>query len=221
MITPRAGHGNGPEDGPGPTISDGVVAGAAGGVPASRPRAATAATPVGAGPPPVDPALAGIRPYIPGEGPREAPPSLGHSLALLDGDLVLDPHGHDLSLVVGGEALAQALELAVSTQAGSDRLNIRFGFDALALGAFARDLPTRKEYVTMELVRCLSADRRVTDVREVFFDDDPRFDDPGTGFDEQALRGVAAAHTDRRYTVYAVVDTIAGTALTLRARGIP
>ncbi|MFD3566002.1 hypothetical protein [Streptomyces sp. NPDC058667] len=215
MITPHAGR----DDGLGTAVPDGVVAGPPGGIPPARPQAPAA--PASAGAPPGGPAVPGIRPYIPGEGPREAPPSLGRSLALLDGDLVLDPHTHDLSLVVGGEALAQALELAVSTQTGSDRLNVRFGFDALALGAYAHDLPTRKEYITLELVRCLSSDRRVTDVREVFFDDDPRFVELGSGFDEQALRDVATAHADRRYTVYAVVDTIAGTALTLRARGTP
>ncbi|RSS41928.1 hypothetical protein [Streptomyces sp. WAC08241] len=179
---------------------------------------ATAAGPVAHGP---DPAAA-VLPYLPHEFPREGAPSLGRSLALDEGDLVLDGRSPDLALVVGAEALRQALELGVATQRGSDRLNTPFGFDRLALGAYAHDLPTRKEFLTMELVRCLSSDLRVTDVREVFFDDDPRYLELRPGIDEEDhRREVAAAHAARVHTVFAVVDTIASTALTLRARGTP
>ncbi|MFF9428182.1 hypothetical protein [Streptomyces sp. NPDC014746] len=201
----------------------------AGPAPPATPEAAPAPpTPATAEGPPVPattraaPAPPDLRPYLAGAVPRDGAPSLGRSLALDDGDLVLDPGSRDLALVVGAEALGQALELAVATQAGSDRLNIRFGFDRLAIGAYAHDLPTRKEHLTMELVRCLSSDRRVTDVREVFFDDDPRFLETGTDLDaETRLRSTAAARAERRSTVYAVVDTVAGAALTLRAGGTP
>ncbi|WP_327319626.1 hypothetical protein [Streptomyces sp. NBC_01235] len=165
---------------------------------------------------------AAIRPYLSGDVPREGAPSLGRSLALDDGDLVLDGRSHDLALVVDADALSQALELGVATQTGSDRLNTRFGFDRLAISAYAHDLPTRKEFLTMELVRCLSSDLRVTDVREVFFDDDPRYLELRPGLDEEThRREVAAAHAARVYAVYAIVDTIANTTLTLRARGTP
>ncbi|MGW6534746.1 hypothetical protein ACWGBV_00720 [Streptomyces sp. NPDC055051] len=163
---------------------------------------------------------AAMLPYLPAESPRDGAPSLGSSLALDEGDLVLDGRSLDLTLVVGAEALRQALELGVATQTGSDRLNTPFGFDRLALSAYAHDLPTRKEFLTMELVRCVSSDRRVTDVREVFFDDDPRYLELRPGLDEEThRREIAAAHAARVHAVFAVVDTIASTALTLRARG--
>ncbi|MFB7340282.1 hypothetical protein ACFCZ6_09495 [Streptomyces hydrogenans] len=162
------------------------------------------------------------RPYPSGDASGAGAPSLGRSLALDDGDLVLDARSHDLALVVGADALGQALELSVSTQTGSDRLNTRFGFDRLAIGTYAHDLPTRRQFLTMELVRCLSADRRVTDVREVVFDDDPRYRELRPGLDEETHRKeVAAAHAARVHTVYALVDTVANTTVTLRARGTP
>ncbi|MGW5986139.1 hypothetical protein ACWFRT_10225 [Streptomyces anulatus] len=165
---------------------------------------------------------AAIRPYLAGDAVREGAPSLGRSLALDDGDLVLDGRSHDLALVAGADALGQALELAVATQTGSDPLNVRFGFDRLAISAYADDLTTRKEFLTMELVRCLSTDLRVTDVREVFYDDDPRYRELLPGLDDAAhRREIAAAHAARLYTVYAVVDTVANTPVTLRARGAP
>ncbi|MER5961471.1 hypothetical protein [Streptomyces sp. NPDC002057] len=165
---------------------------------------------------------AGVRPYLSGDGPREGAPSLGRSLALHEGDLVLDDRSHDLALVAGAEALGQALELGVATQKGSDRLNTLFGFDRLAIGAYADDLLTRKQFLTMELVRCLSSDLRVTDVREVFFDDDPRYRELTPGLDDEAhRREIAAAHAARVYAVYAIVETVANTTLSLRARGTP
>ncbi|MFI9111671.1 hypothetical protein [Streptomyces venezuelae] len=165
---------------------------------------------------------AAIRPYLAGDAVREGAPSLGRSLALDDGDLVIDGRSHDLALVAGADALGQALELAVATQTGSDPLNVRFGFDRLAISAYADDLTTRKEFLTMELVRCLSTDLRVTDVREVFYDDDPRYRELLPGLDDEAhRREIAAAHAARLYTVYAVVDTVANTPVTLRARGTP
>ncbi|MFF8605519.1 hypothetical protein ACF06X_06235 [Streptomyces sp. NPDC015346] len=194
-------------------------------LPASPPGTSFAAAPfaTAAGPAARGPDLAAaIRPYLPDEAPRDGAPSLGRGLALDEGDLVLDGRSLDLALVVGAEALRQALELGVATQTGSDRLNTLFGFDRLAISAYAHDLPTRKEFLTMELVRCLSSDRRVTDVREVFFDDDPRYLELRPGLDEEThRREVAAAHAARVYAVFAVVDTIASTALTLRARGTP
>ncbi|MFL9680284.1 hypothetical protein [Streptomyces sp. KL110A] len=162
------------------------------------------------------------RPYPSGDASGAGAPSLGRSLALDDGDLVLDARSHDLALVVGADALGQALELGVSTQTGSDRLNTRFGFDRLAIGTYAHDLPTRKQFLAMELVRCLGSDLRVTDVREVVFDDDPRYLELRPGVDEETHRKeVAAAHAARVHTVYAIVDTVANTTVTLRARGTP
>ncbi|MEU1471683.1 hypothetical protein ABZ434_26115 [Streptomyces sp. NPDC005761] len=209
-----------------PPDAEAAAEGLAGGQPAG-PHTAGPAAAAGAPTNPTrttagGPDLPDLQPYLPGAAARDGAPSLGRSLALDDGDLVIDRGSRDLALVAGAEALGQALELSVATQVGSDPLNIRFGFDRLAVGAYADDLPTRKEHVTMELVRCLSSDRRVTDVREVFFDDDPRFLETGTALDQAARdRITAAAHAERRYTVYAVVDTIAGSALTMRARGTP
>ena len=40
----------------------------------------------------------------------------------------------------------------------------------------------------MQLVRCVGADRRVRDVREVFFQDDPRYFELNPGLDEEAQK---------------------------------
>ncbi|MFI0221666.1 hypothetical protein [Streptomyces lydicus] len=175
---------------------------------------------------PRDPGPLGPAPGTPGLGlpgataPHGGAPSLGRSLRADAGDLVVDDRTGRLTTVEGLDALAQALVLTVETQLGSDRLNTGFGFDRLAVGRYALGVHARKEYIKMELVRCLSADRRVTDVREVFFQDDPRFFELRPGLDDAARERIAeAARTGRTYTVFALVDTVAGDTLTLQSGG--
>ncbi len=144
-------------------------------------------------------------------------PSLGLSLQLTAGDLVFDNARRDLDVVVEQAALAQALELAIETQIGTDRLNANFGFDRLSIGAYAYGIHTRKEYVKMQLVRCVTADRRVRDVREIFFEDDPRFFELRQVAPSAQDEIAANARASREFTVYVIVDTIADDPLTVQA----
>jgi hypothetical protein len=147
-------------------------------------------------------------------------PSLGRSLKLDQGDLVLDAATGDLALVEQQDALSQALVLAIQTQVGSDRINAGFGFDRLAVGAYAYDLDTRKQYVKMQLVKTVSAEQRVRDVREVFFQDDQRFFElqPSLAGSQQQI--AAAARASREYTVYVIVQTLADDPLTVSATDV-
>ncbi|MFJ4647310.1 hypothetical protein ACIP6Q_27765 [Streptomyces bobili] len=158
---------------------------------------------------------------LPGSGtPGSGAPSLGRSLAVDAGDLLIDERTGGPAMVEGVDALAQALVLAVETQLGSDRINTGFGFDRLAVGRYALGVHARKEYIKMELVRCLSADRRVADVREVFFQDDPRFDELRPGLDLAARERIAeATRSGRAYTAFAILETVAGDTLTLESGG--
>jgi hypothetical protein len=147
-------------------------------------------------------------------------PSLGRSLRLEAGDLVFDEDARDLAMVEDRQALTQALALGIETQLGSDPINAGFGFDRLAVGAYADGIHARKEYVKLQVVRCISADRRVTDVRELFFQDDPRYFELQPGLD-QAARGqiAAAARASREYILYVIVETVASDTLTLQVGG--
>jgi len=148
------------------------------------------------------------------------PLSLGSSLQLDAGDLVFDDNAGDLATVTQIGALSQALVLSLETQLGSDRLNAGFGFDRAAIGAYAYGIHTQKEYVKMQLVRCVGQDRRVKDIREVFFQDDPRFFELNPGLDAAAQQEIAAAaRASRDYTVYVIVETINSGTVTLQAGG--
>ncbi|MDQ0000093.1 MULTISPECIES: hypothetical protein [Pseudarthrobacter] len=146
-------------------------------------------------------------------------PSLGVGLRLEVGDLMLDAGARDLATVRGADTLAQALEGAVETQLGSDRLNVGFGFDRLAIGAFAHGVDSRRVYVKMQLVRTMSADRRVRDVRDVVFEDEARFA-ALAGVDAQTAQRIAdAARRSREHMVHVVLETVAGDVLDLPLGG--
>jgi hypothetical protein len=146
------------------------------------------------------------------------PLSLGSSLELDAGDLAFRDTG--LSMISGTAALTQALVLSLQTQLGTDRLNTGFGFDRAAVGAYAYGIHTQKEYVKMQLVRCIGLDRRVKDVLEVFFQDDPRYFELNPGLDLAAQEEIAAAaRASREYTVYVIVETINSDTVTLQVGG--
>ncbi|MFD8756892.1 hypothetical protein ACFV0O_38835 [Kitasatospora sp. NPDC059577] len=163
------------------------------------------------------PGPTGLPATRPPGGPAPGAPALGRSLAIDDGDLVIDRTTHGPALVEGFPALVQALVLTVRTQVGTDLLNVGFGFDALAVTRYAEGAAARREHIRMELVRCLDTDPRVTGVREVLFEDDPRLAELAP--DRAALRDPDAERASRSHTVYAVVDTVAGTALTIETGG--
>jgi hypothetical protein len=149
------------------------------------------------------------------------PLSLGSSLQADAGDLVFDDQAGDLTMVTGTAALSQALVLSLQTQLGSDRLNTGFGFDRTAVSAYAYGIHTQKEYVKMQLVACVRLDRRVKDVREVFFQDDPRYFELNPGLDAAAQQQIAAqARASRNYTLYVIVETINSDVVTLAAGGL-
>lgn len=101
------------------------------------------------------------------------PVNFGRSLELSDGDLRFE--GGDLSIVAGEENLAQALGVVIETPAGTDIFNVNYGFDFL--GAVGQPAGGRlvKEFIRLNLFKSLSADDRVREVRDVIFDDDPRY----------------------------------------------
>jgi phage baseplate assembly protein W len=107
----------------------------------------------------------------------------GHSLAVVDGDLVFDvvpvpdPDGATRSTVrrlrsVAGRAnLLQAIELRVRTPFGSDMFHTGYGTDFARIFAQPGGVRATKDLITLNLVRTIAGDSRVRDVREVTFVD--------------------------------------------------
>src|SRR5438093_953339 len=97
----------------------------------------------------------------------------GHSLKMVDGDLVVQDGG--LQEIAGQDNLLQALVLRILTPFGSDIFNTSYGLDIRA--AFTEPNPVHivKELIKLNLVRTLGMDPRVHDVRDIIFEDDPAY----------------------------------------------
>jgi hypothetical protein len=133
------------------------------------------------------------------------PAGFGRSLELDDGDLLIADN--DLVLVAGRANLLQGLQVMILTGAGTDVFNVNYGFDFAT--AFTAALPrsSAQDLIRLNLVKSISQDNRVVQIKELVFDDDPRyyellpFEDP-----------VANAQTrgnQRKWQALVIIQTIA------------
>jgi hypothetical protein len=146
---------------------------------------------------------------------RSGPPDFGRSLELRDGDLRFVEG--DLSMVAGQDNLSQALRVAIETPPGTDIFNVNYGFDFVNAISQPRGGRVVKEYIRLNIIKSLSRDDRVREIRDVIFDDDPRFfeyaarDEP-----DDARRRHSAT---RRWRALVVVQTIAERAAIVKLEG--
>lgn len=118
--------------------------------------------------------------------PTRKPEAFGLGLRLDDGDLAL--RGGDLATVAGRENLLQGLGVMIGTPFGSDPINVHYGFDLESAVVPANERNLVKELIRLNVVRSLSLDDRVQEVREVVFDDAPRFFELVPDADPEAAR---------------------------------
>jgi len=134
----------------------------------------------------------------------------GYSFLLLDGDLVIQ--NGELLTVAGQANLTQALTLRVLTPYGSDPFNTTYGLDVTQAFTQPNGVRMVKELIKLNLVRTLGIDPRVSDIREVLFDDDPAFLERHSEVDESMLRD---QHHRRVWQVDVTIDTVQNQSVTL------
>lgn len=123
----------------------------------------------------------------------------GFGLEVEDGDLVLENGA--LAQVSGKPNLLQALTLRVLTPYGTDRFNTAYGLDISRIFSHAETVRVVKELIKLNLVRTLSTDPRVRDIREIRF--------PGDEADDDVVQAEARAERRRRFwRVEVVIDTV-------------
>jgi hypothetical protein len=136
--------------------------------------------------------------------------ALGHSLALVDGDLVLQDGR--LHTVEGQRNLLQALELRLLTPFGSDPFNTTYGLDATQIFTQPEGPRMVRELIKLNLVRTLGTDPRVRDIREILFEDDPDYLDRHPEVSPAMVRD---ARHRRAWRVEVTLDTITDETVTL------
>jgi hypothetical protein len=147
--------------------------------------------------------------------------AFGHSLALVDGDIVLDDDAASgvrrLRVIANRPNLLQALQLRILTPFGSDPFNVTYGLDVRQAFTQPGSVRMVKELIKLNLVRTLGTDKRVRDVREVLFSDDPGFTARHRGVTEATLRD---ERHRRFWQVEVILDTAAGDATLSAAVGV-
>ena len=144
------------------------------------------------------------------------PSIFGRSLRLVNGDLHFTQN--DLALVVERDNFMQAMQVMIETPLGTDIFNVNYGFDLINILSLPNSVRLTKELIRLNIVKSLSQDNRVREIREIVFDDDPRFFElnPQENFDEHR-----SSRKDQRYwQAMVVVETISEGEVTLKLEGV-
>ena len=144
------------------------------------------------------------------------PTVFGKSLQLTTGDLVLDQG--DLEVISGRDNFLQAMQVMIETPFGSDIFNVNYGFDLLSILQSPQPVSQIKDLIRLNIIKSVSQDTRVREIKEVVFDDESRFFEilPDQNADEHRR----TRKTERRWQVIVVLATVSEGEVVLRLDGI-
>lgn len=135
----------------------------------------------------------------------ESKPSVfGRSLELFEGDLRFDEG--DFKGVSGRDNFLQSLQVMIETPFATDIFNVTYGFDLLEILKSPHNVRLAKELIRLNIVKTVSRDDRVREIKEVVFDDESRFFEilPDQSADESRRK----RKTERRWEAVVVLQTI-------------
>jgi hypothetical protein len=143
------------------------------------------------------------------------PDPFGRTLALVDGDLQLA--GGDFAMVSGTDDLLQDLMVMMLTAAGGDIFNLNYGFDLL--NALSSPVPPQsvQQIIRLNIVKSLSTDNRIRELKDVVFDDDPRFF--GLSPQSDPVARAQARHSFRSWQAIVLLSTVTDTDLSVTLQG--
>src|SRR5262245_33459662 len=98
------------------------------------------------------------------------------------------------------------MQVMIETPFATDIFNVNYGFDLLSILGSAQSVRLSKELIRLNVVKSLSQDNRVREIKEVVFDDDPRFFDilPAETADEHR----SSRKNSRRWELEVLLRTI-------------
>lgn len=145
----------------------------------------------------------------------EKPSVLGRSLRLIDGDLAFIDN--DIALIADRDNFIQALQVMIETPMGSDVFNVSYGFDLLNSISAPQSVSLIKDLIRLNIVKSLSIDNRVREIKEVVFSDDPRFFEIRPDLNEEEEKRLRKR--ERRWQAVVSLITIADSDLALSLEG--
>ena len=148
----------------------------------------------------------------------DKPSVLGRSLRLVNGDLAISDN--DFAPSVDRDNFIQALQVMIETPMGSDVFNVSYGFDLLNSISAPQTVSLIKDLIRLNIVKSLSQDDRVREIKEIAFGDEPRFFEISPEFDPEETRRLRKQ--SRRWQAVIVLQTITegDVVLSLEGRGL-
>jgi len=156
------------------------------------------------------------------------PTTFGRSLQLAGGDLLFADG--DLAVIDGRDNFLQGMQVMIETPFATDVFNVNYGFDVLGILSTPQTLGSTKTLIRLNIIKSISQDNRVLEIKEVVFDDDPRFfeisaaEKPGQNIspDEGVAEHRRIQKTERQWQALVVLETIAEgqAALLLQGTGL-
>lgn len=101
------------------------------------------------------------------------PSVFGRSLQLVNGDLNFA--NGDFATITGRDNFLQAMQVMIETPFGTDIFNVNYGFDLMNCLSQPESPRLIKELIRLNIVKSLSSDARVREIKEIVFNDEPRF----------------------------------------------
>lgn len=143
------------------------------------------------------------------------PSSFGRSLQLSEGDLLFEQS--DLVMIVGRDNFLQGMQVMIETPFATDVFNVNYGFDILGILSLPQNVPRIKDLIRLNIVKSVSQDNRVREIKEVVFDDEPRFFE--IFWDENSDEHRHLRKAERRWQAVVVLQTINEGEVTLSLEG--
>jgi hypothetical protein len=150
------------------------------------------------------------------------PTVLGRSLRLTGNDLSFAPGDRglvDLELIADSDNFLQAMQVMIETPFGSDVFNVNYGFDLLNSISLPETVSVIKELIRLNIIKSLSLDDRVKEIKAVAFNDEPAFFAVRPELNQDKSR--EQRKKERKWEAVIVLQTITGSevALNLEGRG--
>lgn len=148
----------------------------------------------------------------------------GRTLTLANGDFVVAPAldgAPDLALIAGKDELAQGVQVLVGTNLGSDIFNTAFGFDLINTLALPRPTVQMRELVRLCVVKALSQEPRIRQIRAVAFADEPAYRTIHPEITADQQRALATSQrAARRWSLDVLFDTRLNEQVTAGIQGV-
>ncbi|MCP4259936.1 MAG: hypothetical protein GY774_20845 [Planctomycetes bacterium] len=141
---------------------------------------------------------------------------LGKSLQLLNGDLHLADG--DFTMVSGLDNFIQAMPVMIETPFSKDIFNVNYGFDLMNSISKPQGIRMTKELIRLNIVKSLSLDNRVREIKEIVFDDDPRYFE--LNHQENAEESRRNHKRTRSWQAMVVLQTVSDNEVVFRLEGV-